>query len=80
MDGPQPEQRGERRQPPAAPSGAERSRGLASAALLIAALVVGVGLGWAVDRQLDSAPWWTVVFASLCILAGLWRVLKGSAP
>ncbi len=80
MDVPQPEQRGERRQPPAAPSGVGRSRGLASATLLIVALVVGVGLGWAIDRQFDSAPWWTVGVASLCIVAGLWRVLKGSSP
>lgn len=45
-----------------------------------AAVLVGVGLGWALDQWLDSAPWFMVLFMLLGFASGamnVYRVVKG---
>ena len=53
----------------------QRSTGLAWAARLttemLAALVVGGGLGWLVDRWLGTRPWFMLVFLLIGCAAGM---------
>lgn len=47
---------------------------------LAAALVVGVGLGWAVDSQFHTRPWGLIIGFFLGSAAGMlnvWRAMQG---
>jgi ATP synthase protein I len=47
---------------------------------LVVAIVVGTGLGWAIDRGLGTRPWGMIVFFFLGVAAGLlnvWRAVTG---
>ncbi|MEM9169083.1 MAG: AtpZ/AtpI family protein [Pseudomonadota bacterium] len=54
--------------------GAAMGVGLRIAADLIAALIVGTGLGWGFDRWFDSAPWGLIIGVFLGFAAGLLNV------
>ncbi len=43
---------------------------------LVAALIVGAGLGWLLDQWLGSAPWLMVVFLFLGMGAGVMNVYR----
>jgi ATP synthase protein I len=64
------------------PAGNARSRGtaLGEAFKIVAELMVGVvvggGLGWALDRALGSAPWLMMLFLILGFAAGLSNVVR----
>jgi ATP synthase protein I len=50
---------------------------------LVAALAVGVGIGWLLDRWLGTKPWLMVVFFFLGSAAGMlnvWRAMSGIGP
>lgn len=53
-------------------------RGVGSAYVLLGATLVGVGLGLAIDRWLDSAPKALITCSILFIGAGLYQVVKES--
>ena len=47
---------------------------------LVAALLVGAGIGWGLDQWLGTAPWLLIVFFMLGSAAGVvnvWRVASG---
>lgn len=47
---------------------------------LVVAIVVGTGIGWALDRWLGTRPWATIVFFFLGVGAGMvnvWRAVTG---
>lgn len=44
----------------------------------IAAIVVGVGLGWFIDRLAGTSPWGLIVFLMLGFVAGVVNVLRAS--
>jgi ATP synthase protein I len=47
---------------------------------LVAALAIGVGIGWALDRWLGSSPWLLILFFVFGAAAGImnvFRVAKG---
>ena len=46
---------------------------------MVAALVVGVGIGLALDRWLDTTPWFLVVFFFLGAGAGILNVYRAAA-
>jgi ATP synthase protein I len=48
------------------------------AAELVVGVVVGGGLGWALDRQLGTAPWLMVVFLIIGFAAGLLNVVRSA--
>ncbi|HEY6000376.1 MAG TPA: AtpZ/AtpI family protein [bacterium] len=43
-----------------------------------AALVVGMGIGWFLDRTFDTRPWCLVVFTGFGIVAGFRNVLRAA--
>ncbi len=43
---------------------------------LVAALIIGAGLGYLLDRWLDTAPWLLVVFFLLGAAAGMMNVYR----
>jgi ATP synthase protein I len=70
--------------------GAERARGRAASSglgmgmrigvELVASLVIGVGIGWGLDRLLGTSPWLLLVFFLLGAAAGMmsiYRVMMG---
>src|SRR5689334_9738630 len=48
------------------------------AAELVVGVVVGGGIGWALDKQLGTAPWLMVVFVVLGFAAGLLNVVRAA--
>ncbi len=46
---------------------------------LVSALIVGVGIGWALDRWLGTGPWLMIVFFFLGSGAGILNVYRATA-
>jgi ATP synthase protein I len=46
---------------------------------LVAALIVGVGVGWLLDRWLGSTPWFLIVFFFLGAAAGILNVYRAAS-
>jgi ATP synthase protein I len=73
---------------PTRDGGAIQSRGALGLAFrisleLVVAVVVCVGIGWALDRWLGTRPWGTIVFFFLGVAAGLvnvYRAIAGMGP
>lgn len=65
-----------------ASTGSRSSAGYAVAFRLssefIAAIAVGIGIGWMIDRLAGSSPWGLVVFLLLGFAAGVLNVLRAS--
>ncbi|MEO9876257.1 MAG: AtpZ/AtpI family protein [Anderseniella sp.] len=43
---------------------------------LVAAVAVGVAIGWGLDRWLDSKPWFLIMFFFLGVAAGVMNVYR----
>ncbi len=43
---------------------------------LVAAVVVGVAVGWGLDKWLDSKPWFLILFFFLGVAAGVMNVYR----
>jgi ATP synthase protein I len=43
---------------------------------LLAGVLVGGGLGWLLDQQLGTRPWFLLGFLLLGIAAGFWNVIR----
>ena len=71
-----------RRAPPDMGDGRARGEAFAKAFRFVAELIAGVGvggfIGWALDRQLGTAPWLLVLFVTLGFAAGLTNVIRGA--
>ncbi len=48
--------------------------------ILVGAVVVGGGIGWALDRWLATQPYLMIVFGALGFFAGIRDVLRRAAP
>ena len=46
---------------------------------LVAAVVIGVGIGYLVDRTLETSPWGVLVFALLGSAAGMLNVWRAAS-
>lgn len=53
--------------------------GVTMTAELISAVVVWTGIGWLIDRWLDTDPWITVCGAVLGFALGMWLVFLRAA-
>jgi ATP synthase protein I len=69
-----------RREPAANASG--YARGFALSSHLVAGVLVGAAIGWALDRLLGMSPWGLIVFLLLGFVAGVVNVVRaaGVAP
>jgi ATP synthase protein I len=58
------------------------ARGFRLSSELVAGVLVGAGLGWAIDRLLGISPWGLIVFCLLGFAAGVVNVMRtaGVAP
>jgi F0F1-type ATP synthase assembly protein I len=61
---------------PPSPRRASPHANLNAGYTLVASVILGLGLGYAVDLWLDTAPWCSVGGALLFIVAGLYQVVK----
>lgn len=77
----------EARRPAARPGSAFRASGSNSSALgralrasteFVAGILVGGGLGWALDKGLGTSPWGLIVFLLLGFVAGVYNVLRSA--
>jgi ATP synthase protein I len=67
----------------AGPTGdrAGMAEGMRLSAELLAGVLVGLGVGWALDRWLGTAPWLLLVFLLLGTAAGILTVIRsGNKP
>jgi ATP synthase protein I len=67
-----------RSQPAANASG--YARGFRLSSELVAGVLVGAGIGWALDRLLGISPWGLIVFLLLGFAAGVVNVVRAVAP
>ena len=46
----------------------------------VSAVLVGAGLGWALDRALGTKPAFLIVFFFIGVAAGVWNVIRLTSP
>ncbi len=65
----------------AAPNGVGQAVGLGFRVMseFVAAVVVGAGIGWAIDKGLHTSPAALIVFVALGTAAGFWNVYRMAA-
>ncbi len=54
------------------------AKGFRLSSELVAGVVVGAGIGWAVDRWLGISPWGLIVFVLLGFAAGVLNVMRSA--
>lgn len=54
-------------------------KGLRAGSELLAGILVGCGIGYVLDRQLGTAPWFLIIFMMFGMIAGFWNVYRLSA-
>ena len=60
--------------------GSGLARGLRLSTELVAGVLVGAGVGWALDRWLGISPWGLIVFLLLGFAAGVRNVVRAVQP
>lgn len=56
------------------------SLGMRAGSEFVSAIVVGAGIGWALDRLLRTNPAFLIVFFFLGVVAGVWNVIRLTSP
>jgi ATP synthase protein I len=74
---PTPEQKPERK-PDAA--GSAMSLGLRAGSEFVSAVIIGLGIGWVLDRVLHTNPAFLIVFFLIGVAAGIWNVIRLTSP
>jgi ATP synthase protein I len=64
--------------PPPQSVGSGMARGLRLSTELVAGVLVGAGIGWALDRWLGISPWGLIVFLLLGFAAGVLNVVRAA--
>jgi ATP synthase protein I len=77
-----PGEQSETRQGPPAANASGYARGFGLSSALVAGVLVGAGIGWALDRVLGISPWGLIVFLLLGFAGGVVNVIRaaGVAP
>jgi ATP synthase protein I len=60
--------------------GSGLARGLRLSTELVAGVLAGAGIGWALDRWLGISPWGLIVFLLLGFAAGVRNVVRAVNP
>jgi ATP synthase protein I len=74
---PTPEQKPERKPDPA---GSSMSLGLRAGSEFVSAVIIGLGIGWVLDRVLHTNPAFLIVFFLIGVAAGIWNVIRLTSP
>jgi F0F1-type ATP synthase assembly protein I len=56
------------------------SMGLRAGSEFVSAILVGAGIGWALDRALGTNPAFLIVFFMIGVAAGVWNVIRVTSP
>ena len=56
------------------------SLGLRAGSEFVSAVIVGLGIGWALDRALGTNPAFLIVFFMLGVAAAIWNVIRLTSP
>ena len=60
--------------------GSAMSLGLRAGSEFVSAVVVGLGIGWVLDRALGTKPAFLIVFFMIGVAAGVWNVIRLTSP
>jgi hypothetical protein len=56
------------------------SLGLRAGGEFVSAVILGLGIGWILDRALGTNPAFLIVFFLLGVAAGVWNVIRLTSP
>ena len=60
--------------------GSAMSLGLRAGSEFVSAVIVGLGIGWVLDRALGTNPAFLIVFFMLGVAAAVWNVIRLTSP
>jgi F0F1-type ATP synthase assembly protein I len=60
--------------------GSAMSLGLQAGSEFVSAVIIGAGIGWAIDRALGTKPAFIIVFFLIGVAAGVWNVIRLTSP
>lgn len=60
--------------------GSAMSLGLRAGSEFVSAVIVGLGIGWVIDRGLGTNPAFLIVFFLVGVAAGIWNVIRLTSP
>ncbi len=66
--------------PGASAAGSAMSLGLRAGSEFVSAVIVGLGIGWVLDRALHTNPAFLIVFFLIGVAAGVWNVIRLTSP
>jgi ATP synthase protein I len=61
-------------------SGSAMSLGLRAGSEFVSAVIIGLGIGWVLDRALGTNPAFLIVFFLTGVAAGIWNVIRLTSP
>jgi ATP synthase protein I len=61
-------------------AGSAMSLGLRAGSEFVSAVIVGLGIGWVLDRALGTNPAFLIVFFMLGVVAAIWNVIRLTSP
>jgi ATP synthase protein I len=64
----------------ASATGSAMSLGLRAGSEFVSAAIIGLGIGWALDRVLHTNPGFLIVFFLIGVAAGIWNVIRLTSP
>ena len=62
------------------PAGSAMSLGLRAGSEFVSAVIIGLGIGWVLDRALHTNPAFLIVFFLIGVAAGIWNVIRLTSP
>jgi F0F1-type ATP synthase assembly protein I len=66
--------------PDASATGSAMSLGLRAGSEFVSAVILGLGIGWVLDRALHTNPAFLIVFFLIGVAAGIWNVIRLTSP
>jgi ATP synthase protein I len=64
----------------ASATGSAMSLGLRAGSEFVSAVILGLGIGWVLDRALHTNPVFMIVFFLIGVAAGIWNVIRLTSP
>lgn len=61
-------------------AGSAMSLGLRAGSEFVSAVIIGLGVGWVLDRALHTNPAFLIVFFLIGVAAGIWNVIRLTSP